>query len=285
MARLSSRLLTVCAVLALCGTAAMAAQNAVPDFHRSNTGWRLLGGEYGGKNFMPPPPGSPGAAGPIGWHPDYPHTCNTCGGTPNVRIGNDTSPLLLPWAAAQMKTLREEIVAGKIPFDPAARCWLPGVPSIISFPIEPFYFLQTATEVIMVYQRGQLARHVYLNRPHSANLKPSWHGESVGHYEGETFVIDTIGLNDKTFVDVFNVPHTEQLHVIERYRIFPDGRLQVVMTVEDPSTFTQTWSAQKMHGGSPDPIEETICQEGVLADKTGLNERQIPVPTDDTPDF
>ena len=248
------------AALALLCSQANAGQAPVqiPDFYRGGVGWTLVDG----KNFLPPPPGTPGAAGPIGNHPDYPSFGNQSGQLPTKRIGNDTHPYLLPWAAAQMRELRAKLVAGEVPYDPAERCWPPGVPSIITFPIEPLFFLQTADEVIMLYQRGQIARHIYLNRPHSQNVKPSWHGESVGHYEGDTLVVDTIGLDDRSFVEIFNVPHTNRLHVIERYRITPQG-LQVVFTVEDPGTFTTSWSAMKMHRPSTDAtFEESICVEG-----------------------
>ena len=69
-----------------------------------------------------------------------------------------------------------------------------------------------------------MARHVRLNQPHSVGLKPSWYGESVGHYEGNTLIVDTIGLNDRTFVDSFRTPHTSQLHVVERFRITDGGK-------------------------------------------------------------
>ena len=67
-------------------------------------------------------------------------------------------------------------------------------------------------------------RRVYLNEPHSANPKPSWYGESVGHYEnGDTLVVDTIGMNDRTYVDNYRTPHTTQLHVVERFKLVDGG--------------------------------------------------------------
>jgi hypothetical protein len=262
----------------LSGPAAMGAAQ-IPDLSRGGASWIMING----KNFEPPPPGSPGAAGPIGNHPDYPSFGNQSGRTPTKRIGNDTSPLLKPWAAEQMRKLRLELVAGATPFDPAERCWPPGVPSIMSFPVEPMVFLQTPQEVVILYQRGQIARHIYLNAQHSRNPKASWHGESVGRYEGDTLVIDTIGLNDKTFVDVFNVPHTAAMHVVERYRIV-GSQLQGVVTVEDPGTFTQPWSAMKNYAARTDSaFEESICQEGALADR--FNQGLSPVPIADKTDF
>ena len=96
----------------------------------------------------------------------------------------------------------------------------------------------------MIYSGDQQVRRIYLDVPHSANPKPSWYGESVGHYEGDTLVVDTIGLNDKTFVDNYRTPHTEKLHVVERWRLIDGGKtLEVNVTVEDPDTFNEPWSA------------------------------------------
>src|SRR5258706_11548951 len=91
-------------------------------------------------------------------------------------------------------------------------------------PAEPFYFLQRTNEIVVINPGGPEIRHIYLDVPHSKNIKPSWYGESVGHYEGgDTLVIDTIGLNDKTFVDNYRTPHTTQLHVVERWKLAPDA--------------------------------------------------------------
>jgi hypothetical protein len=252
------------------------AQSAsVPDFYQGITAWSTPRG----KNLEPPPEGAPGARGPIGNHPDHPHFGNITG-MPTPRIGDDTNPLLTPWAADIMRQNRETVVAGTAPFDPAARCWLPGVPGIISFGVAPMYFLQTPDEVIILYERGQLARHVYLNTEHSLDLEPSWHGDSVGWYEGDSLVIDTIGLSDKTVIDVFNVPHSETLHVVETYRIV-DGQLQLVITVEDEIAFTQVWSASKSFEASPEGMQEILCQEGA----DNFTEDQVPLPTATRLDF
>src|SRR5258707_7248386 len=84
--------------------------------------------------------------------------------------------------------------------------------------------------------------------PHSENPKPSWYGESVGHYEGDALVIDTIGLNTKTVVDLYRTPHTEKLHVIERWQMTEEGKgLEVVFKVDDPDTFYQPWWGKRRY--------------------------------------
>ena len=120
-----------------------------------------------------------------------------------------------------------------------------------------------------------------MNVPHSANPKPSWYGESVGHWEGDTLVVDTVGLNAKTFVDNYRTPHTEKLHVVERYRLVQDGKvLEVNLRVEDPDTFNQPWSAiQRYRQVRQGPLEEEPCAENNVA----LFDYGIPVAA--KPDF
>jgi hypothetical protein len=106
-----------------------------------------------------------------------------------------------------------------------------GVPGFHLFGFQPLYFVQTPREVVLVYSSDEQVRHVYLDVPHSANPKPSWYGDLVGHYEGDTLVVDTIGMNDKTFIDAYRTPHTEKLHVVERFRMVDGGKaMQVRIT-------------------------------------------------------
>ena len=86
---------------------------------------------------------------------------------------------------------------------------------------QAMYFIQTPKQVVMILSSKQEIRRIYLNVPHSDNLKPSWYGESVGHYEGDTLVVDTIGIDERTWVDAMGTPHTE---AASRGRAFPPGR-------------------------------------------------------------
>ena len=96
----------------------------------------------------------------------------------------------------------------------------------------------------MIFEGDAQVRRVYMDVPHSADPKPSWYGESVGHYErGDTLVIDTIGLNNKTFLDNYRTPHTEKLHVVERWKLLDNQSLELLFTVDDPDTFVKPWTA------------------------------------------
>jgi len=126
----------------------------------------------------------------------------------------------------------------------------------------------------------QQVRHVYLNVPHSKTVKPSWYGESVGRYDGDTLVVDTIGLNTKTVVDNYRTPHSEKLHVVERWKLIEDGKtLEVTFTVDDPDTYEKPWTAKQRYRQAEGEMIEQVCSEGnfLLFD--------YGVPKADHPDF
>jgi hypothetical protein len=251
----------------------------VPDLSSGNFGFAA-----DSFDFYPPTDGSPG---PVKNDPAHPFCRNgqNCVVTP--RIGEPHSPILQPWSQAVVDKWNDDILnKGKQAFAAQSRCWPGGVPNMMTYTAEPQYFLQTPNEVTIVYQRGPNVRHVYLNVPHSKNPAPTWLGESVGHYEGNTLVVDTIGLNDKTFVDNFRTPHTTQLHVVERYTIAADRKsITATVKVEDPGAFTTQWSAEQHYKLHHEPISESenVCAENNDANYFG--EDEVPIPQTATPDF
>src|SRR4051794_35643470 len=231
----------------LCGSAALwpatAEENTkIPNLVLdSETGWMEIGDE-----LLAPPSGP----GPVTNDPRYPYVDNgearRRGIQPTYRVADLSNPILQPWAKEQMKKANDEVLAGKVPFRPRERCYPAGVPGFVVYTlVEPFYFLQTPKQVTIINTGGNEVRRVYLNVPHSKNPKPSWYGESVGHYEnGDTLVVDTIGLSTKTFVDNYRTPHTDKLRVVERFKLSGDGNgIEVLITIEDPGAFTTPWSA------------------------------------------
>ncbi len=94
----------------------------------------------------------------------------------------------------------------------------------------------------MIWQRDHMVRRIYMTEQHSESVKPSWFGESIGHYEnGDTLVIDTVGLSTKnSFIDNYRTPHSEKEHVVERYKVSADGNtLEAMVMVEDPDAFNE----------------------------------------------
>jgi hypothetical protein len=126
-------------------------------------------------------------------------------------------------------------------------------------------------------------RHIYLNVPHSANPKPSWYGESVGHYEGDTLVVDTVGQNTRTFVDNFRTPHSEQLHVVERYRLIDDNTLEALVTIEDPAIFIRPVQVIHRWRRVQGPMTEQRCAEGEA--NNPFQHEAEPIPRADRADF
>jgi len=252
---------------------------AAPNFTFIDSGWLL----QGGTDYQVPTSGTP----PITNDPKYPHVGNNQNGLqPTERIADVTNPILKPWAAAQMKQRNEEILKGKRGFVAQSRCWPGGVPAQMLYPAEPIFFIQTPKEVWIIWQRDQHVRRIYLNRPHSTNPKPTWMGESVGHYEGDSLVVDTIGFvqHPLSYVDNYRTPHTKDLHVTERWHVANDGRLEMEFTAEDPGTFNAPWSGrlrwQKVSRG---PMIESICAENNGANYFNLDE--WPMPEAKTRDF
>jgi hypothetical protein len=214
---------------------------AMPDFSANNAGWVNIE-----PDFMPVP-GATGP-GPAKFNPAYPYYSNAAarraGVSATYRVADLTDPNVKPWAKEIMKRENDKVLAGGIAFTPRSSCLPAGVPSYLMFPVaEPIMFIHTPKQVVMIFTGNAEVRRVFLDVPHSADVKPSWYGESVGHYEGDTLVVDTIGLSTKSYVDNYRVPHTEKLHVVERWRLADDKTLEVTIKVDDPNTFNEPWTA------------------------------------------
>jgi hypothetical protein len=122
--------------------------------------------------------------------------------------------------------------------------------------------------------------------PHSQNPKPSWYGESVGHYDGEWLVVDTIAQDTRTFIDNFRTPHSDKLHVVERYHLINGGNtLESEVTIEDPAVFIKPVRLQMRarKAQAPDGIIESRCADGESFNPFGQKEEPIPIAA--KPDF
>jgi hypothetical protein len=181
-----------------------------PDFSSNDTGWVSIGTNWVAM------PGSPPL---VGDDPAHPYVPNNTGRQPTFRVADTSNPNLTQFAQDELKKSNDEVLRGKAMYARESRCWATGVPTYLLNPAQPTFFLQAADKVTMIWQMDHQVRRVYLNVPHSENPKPSWYGESVGWYEGDTLVVDTIGQHTRTFVDNYRTPHSEKLHVVERYRL------------------------------------------------------------------
>jgi hypothetical protein len=243
-----------------------------PDFSSDRVGWIATSPDF---------VAVPGGPSPSRSDPAHPYVPNNAGGQPTFRVADLSNPNLKPWAREVMKRENEKVLSGGIGFTARSSCRPAGVPGFMMFIIEPIFFVQGPKEVLMIHSGNEEVRRIHLDVPHSVNPKPSWYGESVGHYEGDTLVVDTTGLNDKTFIDNYRTPHTEKLHVQERWKLTNDGNmLEVNIRVEDPDTFNEPWSTvQRYRRVQPRELGEEACAEN----NYGLFDYHIPVA--DKPDF
>lgn len=271
------------AATALASAAAAEPNNTIPQLASAGFGWQSNVADW-----RDPPAGR--GHGPIKPDPAHPFTSNAeaarTGTQPTKRLGNAKDPVLKPWAAALMQASNDEALRSEmaIPFAAQARCYPGGVPGQLLYPFEPLYFIQTAKEIWMMWQRDHMVRRVFLTGQHSEHVTPSWFGESIGHYENGTLVVDTIGLSTtNSYIDNFRTPHTEKLHVVERFTIDPDGKnLTATVTVEDPDTFNEPLTMQQRWFKVNEPIKETICAEN---NQDFFNQGLFPVPEASKPDF
>ena len=269
--------------------AAFAAQStsSPPDFAPSpNVGWIAYGPE-----FIPVPnEARPVSSDPA--HPWVPNPIEYLSARPDAKVVDQPTfpvadldnPILQPWAREELRKLKDRVLAGKVLDGRQASCWPIGVPGFLLYPVNPVFIIQTPREVLMIWQSDHMVRHVYLNVPRSARVRPSWFGESVGHYEGDALVVDTIGITTKTFVDHYRTPHTDRLHVVERFRMVEGGKtMEVNVHVEDPGAFTTPWGGMQRYARvQRDALAEQSCAEN---NANYLNQDVEPMPEAKTLDF
>ncbi len=259
----------------------------------------------------------------IWWHPSLPGPEPLASGPTTVTnrarsngtsdysklVGDYTNPILKPAAAEIVKKHGELSQAGVVYPSPANQCWPEPVPFIYkNFALQ---LLQEPNQITMLYEQDHEVRRIRMNKSHPAKVTPSWYGDSVGHYEGDTLVIDTVGQKAGPFamLDLYGTPYTKALHVVERYRLidYEDAKegldrdakenfragagnidrdyrgkhLQVRYTVEDEGVFTTPWSATVTYGRGNTEWPEIACAENPHV----YYSKDEAVPTADKPDF
>jgi hypothetical protein len=186
-----------------------------------------------------------------------------------------------------MRVHNELVLNGQRAFSAMSRCW-PGGPAQDLFAAEPLYFVQTSQEIWILWQRDHLVRRIFLNREHTSNPKPSWLGESIGHYENGELVIDTIGFAEHpySFVDNWRTPHTKDLHMVERWKLVDSGNaIEATVTFDDPGAFNAPWSGRVKWEKFNDPLMESACAENNENYSKFLGVREYPMPEAKTLDF
>jgi hypothetical protein len=223
-------------------------------------------------------------------------------------VGDYRNPILQPWAAEIVKKFGEQSLAGITVPNPSNQCWPEPMPFI--YKRSTVLVLQGQDTITLHY--GGDVRVIRMNASHPSPLTPSWYGDSVGHYEGDTLVIDTVGVKtDRPYAmqDLFGTPYTDKLHIVERYRlrnydevkdalernakenwmfagdVFRKHRgkfLQVHVTVEDDGVFTSPFTATLTYVPSSNPLGEAVCAENP---HEYYNNKDSDVPKADKADF
>src|SRR5437867_10727350 len=133
----------------------------------------------------------------------------------------------------------------------------------------PYKIVQTPSLIVELFEFVGGFRQIFLDgRKHPADPDPTWLGHSIGRWEGDTLVIDTIGVNDRSWLPAF-LPHTEMLHMIERYRRPDLAHLNIDVAIEDPGTFTKPWQLHMVWTLAPrEEIEEAVCENNKYIENT-----------------
>ena len=167
-----------------------------------------------------------------------------------------------PWA----KALTEQRERDQHKDDPLALCLPPGVPRVNTNVFHPFKIFQLPRELVMLYETSanEVFREVFTDgRPLPQDPQPSWKGYSIGQWDGDTMVVDTIGFNDRGWIDTAKGrPQTEALHVTERFRRVNFGNMEIGITIDDSKAYTKPWSTLlKVHLVADSELIETVCED------------------------
>jgi len=273
----------------IAGLAAAAPNNTRPPLFSPTptAGWISYGPE-----FIPEPSGPQ----PVTFDPAHPFINNAIEYTsarPELKIPEQNStfpvadlsnPLLQPWARDELRKLNDRVLAGRPLYSRQSSCWPMGVPGFLLYVVAPIYILQTPRMVYLITTNDHMVRHVYLNVPHSRAPKPSWYGESIGHYEGEWLVVDTVAISTKAFVDNYRTPHSDALHVVERFHMIEGGKtMEVKVHIEDKGAFTSALDvSQRYARAERDPLREQVCAEN---NANYFNHEIDPIPQAEKADF
>jgi len=172
-------------------------------------------------------------------------------------FGNIGQPPLQPWAEALLQERRRTLSKN----DPEGFCLPAGVPRISPF---PYKIVQTPTLVVLLDEGNVHSyRQFFMDgREHPKSAEPLWMGHSIARWEGDTLVVDTVGFNEKTWLNGQGVPHTDKLHVVERYTRPEFGKLEIEITLEDTGAFTTPHTFRRTHTLMPGAeLLEYVCNE------------------------
>jgi hypothetical protein len=188
-------------------------------------------------------------------------------------------PAMTPWARSRFEAARPTFgprgVTALESNDPVYRCYPPGLPRVYFHPF-PMEIIELPDRVLMMFEYHHQNRQIFTDgRGHRDDLPPLWIGDSIGWWEADTLVVETVNFNDQTWLDRQGLPHSEQLKIIERIRRVSDDRLQIDIRIEDPVAFPEPWTGQRFYERVDWQIEEFACMERNRSDEFTQFETKI----------
>jgi hypothetical protein len=164
-----------------------------------------------------------------------------------------------PWAEAVYK----QRLANPGKGDPRNGCIPPGLPAMDLVPGFPIKIVQSSSLLLLLYENYTMYRQIFIDaRELPKDLNPTWMGYSVGRWDGDSLVVEVVGFNDKTWLDVDGHPHSDALHLIERFRRKDFGHMDLEITIDDPKAYTRAWTSKAQLMLDPDTeLIEFICNE------------------------
>jgi hypothetical protein len=176
-----------------------------------------------------------------------------------------TTPPYKPDWEAKYQTALAARARGEVVADPTSRCLPPGMPRVMvaTYPLE---ILQTPGQVTIIAEWSSQVRRIFTDgrkHPDADHLDPTFNGHSIGHWDGQTLVVDTVGIHGHTSFDASPLTHSDQMTVQERIRLVNKNLLEDVITITDPGAFTKPWVVTRRYarGGPNLQIMEYICEE------------------------
>ena len=183
-----------------------------------------------------------------------------------IRTSEGKLPPLLPAAKAVYDQHRAAAARGDRSFDGTTRCLPPGLPRLMLVN-RPFEILQRPKTLYFIHELNRLPRRAYLDESLPTDADPKYLGYSVARWEGDTLVIESAGFEDGTLLDAAGLPHSDALHLTERYQLDRGGkRLRAVFTIEDTGTFSAPWSFKAEYVKLPGhELRENVCADKLAA--------------------
>ena len=177
-------------------------------------------------------------------------------------------PLMVPWAAEQYKAARTGVAGpwakGADAVDPTLSCFPYGPTRTYTVP-RPWELRQTRDRVLILFERDHGVRRVYTDgRGHPEGYLVTWMGHSIGKYDGDTLVVDTVNTQARTWLDHMGHPHSDALHIVERFRRLDPETLEIDFLFDDPKTYTKPWTGKKIFKRPPpgfEILDDVLCEE------------------------